>query len=81
VNGARKEVVVLAGPPHSPLTKTLAIDLERKGFIVYVLVSSKEEEEIVRREERADVKPLWFDVSEVSHNAALPPLLNTGHLG
>ena len=35
-NGSKTEVVILAGSPHSPLTKSLSLDLERRGFIVYI---------------------------------------------
>lgn len=65
INGSKKEAVVLAGPPHSPLTKSISLDLEKRGFVVYVLVTSLEEERIVRSEAKADIVPLHFDVSEV----------------
>lgn len=64
-NGARTEVVVLAGSPHSPLTKTLSLDLERRGFIVYIPVSTLSEEQVVHSISRTDVKSLSLDITSV----------------
>ncbi|CAL5866423.1 uncharacterized protein PFLUO_LOCUS631 [Penicillium psychrofluorescens] len=65
-NGARKEIVVVAGSPHEPMTRAIAVDLERRGYIVYVTVSSAEEEHIVQVEHRNDIKPLWLDLTTTS---------------
>lgn len=64
-NGSRTEVVVLAGSPHSPLTRSLSLDLERRGFIVYVPVSTLSEEQIIQSESRADIRPLNIDITSV----------------
>ena len=64
-NGGRTEVVVLASSPHSPLTKSLSLDLERRGFIVYIPVTSLPEEHLVQSEGRSDIRPLYLDVSSV----------------
>ncbi|KAF2253349.1 DUF1776-domain-containing protein [Trematosphaeria pertusa] len=64
-NGARREVIVIAGPPNSPITKSLSLDLERRGFIVYIVCSDLEEEQQVQSESRADVRPLHLDVADV----------------
>lgn len=64
-NGSRTEVVVLAGSPHSPLTRSLSLDLERRGFIVYIPVSTLSEEQTVRSESRADIRPLNMDITSV----------------
>ncbi|EPS38808.1 hypothetical protein H072_7424 [Dactylellina haptotyla CBS 200.50] len=61
-NGARKEVVVIHGQPHDPLVKSTAHDLERRGFIVYIAVSSHEDEQVVLSEGKADIKPLQIDI-------------------
>ncbi|CAF9922025.1 MAG: hypothetical protein HETSPECPRED_004699 [Heterodermia speciosa] len=61
--GSRKEVVVLAGSLLSSLTKSLALDLERRGFIVYIPVTSLPEEHLVQSESRPDIRPLHLDVS------------------
>lgn len=65
-NGARTEAVVLAGSPTSPLTTAIALDLERRGFIVYVITSTKEDEEHLRKQSRADVLPFDLDLIHVS---------------
>jgi NAD(P)-dependent dehydrogenase (short-subunit alcohol dehydrogenase family) len=63
-NGARREVVVIAGPPNSPIIRSLASDLERRGFIVYIVCSSMDEEQQVLSESRADVRPLLLDIAD-----------------
>lgn len=64
-NGSRTEVVVLAGSPHSPLTRSMSLDLERRGFIVYIPVSNVSEKQIVQSESRADIRPLNMDITSV----------------
>ncbi|GAB1204186.1 hypothetical protein APSETT445_002835 [Aspergillus pseudonomiae] len=66
-NGARKEIVVVAGSPHEPMTKAIATDLERRGYIVYITVSSADEEQLVQSENRMDIRPLWLDVTAHSN--------------
>ncbi|KAI4731742.1 DUF1776-domain-containing protein [Aureobasidium sp. EXF-10728] len=61
-NGARTEVVVLAGSPTSPLSTAIAMDLERRGFIVYVITSTREDEEHLRKQSRPDVLPFDLDL-------------------
>ena len=70
-NGARKEVVVLAGAPHEPISRSLSLDLERRGFIVYVIVNTPEEDHLVRSESRADIRPLHLNITDV--NCPVPP--------
>ena len=53
---------VLAGAPNSPIVRSLSLDLERRGFIVYIVCSSMDEEQQVLGESRADVRPLHLDV-------------------
>jgi hypothetical protein len=67
-NGARLEVVVLAGSPVEPITRSIALDLERRGFVVYIVCSTIEEEIMVQNEGRADIKPLMIDISDVSRS-------------
>lgn len=64
-NGSRTEVVVLAGSPHSPLTRLLSLDLERRGFIVYIPVSTLSEEQVIQSESRVDIRPLNMDITSV----------------
>ena len=70
-NGARSELVVLAGSPHSPLTKPLSLDLERRGFIVYILVNTLSEEQLVQSMSRADVKSLRLDITSVKPHCSI----------
>lgn len=35
-NGARRDVVLVVGSPTEPLTRLLALDFEKRGFIVYL---------------------------------------------
>lgn len=64
-NGGRLEVVVIAGSPSLPLTKSLALDMERRGFIVYIVCGTIEEEVMVQNLARPDVKPLNIDITDV----------------
>lgn len=57
-SGARTDVVVVAGATSSPLASAVALDLERRGFVVYVATSSTEEETYIRSLSRADLLPL-----------------------
>lgn len=57
-SGARIEVVVVAGATSSPIASAVALDLERRGFVVYVATSSAEEETYIRSLSRADLLPL-----------------------
>lgn len=64
-SGARTEVIVLAGSPHSPFTHSLSLDLERRGFIVYIPVGTLSEEQLVQSESRSDIRPLHLDITSV----------------
>ncbi|GAO13513.1 hypothetical protein UVI_02016110 [Ustilaginoidea virens] len=62
-NGGRAEVVVVAGSPTLPLTKSLSLDLERRGFIVYIVCGVTEDEAVVRGLSRPDIRPLSIDTT------------------
>ncbi|MCJ1414356.1 hypothetical protein MMC32_000682 [Xylographa parallela] len=89
-NGARTEVVVLAGSAHSPLTRSIALDLERRGFVVYIPVSTLAEEQTIHAELRADIHPLSIDITSpasaaytldrFSANLAHPPRHGTASM-
>lgn len=70
-NGSRTEVVVLAGSVHSPLTRSIALDLERKGFIVYIPISDLTEEHLVDAFERVDIRSLSLDITSVCFSITL----------
>lgn len=65
-NGGRVEVVVIAGSPSEPLTRTIATDLARRGFIIYWTASSPEEEEIVLKEGSDDIRALTIQSEDVN---------------
>ncbi|TGO59871.1 hypothetical protein BCON_0040g00140 [Botryotinia convoluta] len=68
--GARQEVVVIAGSPSEPITRSISLDLERRGFIVYVVCNTIEEEVLVQNESRQDIKPLMIDIVDPSSASA-----------
>jgi Fungal family of unknown function (DUF1776) len=79
-NGARLEVVVIAGSPGEPITRSLALDLERRGFIVFIVCSDVEEEVVVQNESRIDIRPLTIDVSHVGTSCvSIVPILISFH--
>ncbi|PQE23069.1 Duf1776 domain containing protein [Rutstroemia sp. NJR-2017a WRK4] len=69
-SGARTEVVVVAGSPSEPITRSISLDLERRGFIVYIVCNTIEEEVMVQNESRPDIKPLMIDIVDPSSASA-----------
>ncbi|KAL8945987.1 MAG: hypothetical protein Q9222_007553 [Ikaeria aurantiellina] len=65
-NGQRTEVVLLAGPPSAPLTRSLSLDLERRGFIVYIPAVTLGQERLIQAESKSDIRPLHLDVTSPS---------------
>ncbi|KAM5355540.1 hypothetical protein ACJ41O_002186 [Fusarium nematophilum] len=63
-NGGRTEVVVIAGSPTLPLTKSLSLDMERRGFIVYIVCNAAEDESMVHALSKADIRPLSIDTTD-----------------
>ncbi|ROT43648.1 DUF1776-domain-containing protein [Sodiomyces alkalinus F11] len=63
-NGGRLEVVVIASSPTLPLTQSLALDMERRGFIVFVVCNAAEDESMVHSMARPDIRPLSIDVTD-----------------
>lgn len=47
------------------MTRSIASDLERRGYIVFITVTSQEEENAVHAEGRPDIRPLLLDLTEV----------------
>ena len=62
-SGARTDVVVIAGAPASPITSALSLDLERRGFVVYVVANTNEDEHYVKSLTRADLLPLPLNLT------------------
>ncbi|PKX89712.1 DUF1776 domain-containing protein [Aspergillus novofumigatus IBT 16806] len=78
-NGARKEIVVVAGSPHEPMTRAIATDLERRGYIVFITVTSAQEEQLVRSENRMDIRALWLDLTATPSPSEIHPSLRDIH--
>ncbi|KAF4125206.1 protein of unknown function DUF1776 [Geosmithia morbida] len=72
-NGGRTEVVVIAGSASLPLTKSLALDMERRGFVVYIVCNAAEDESTVSSLSRRDIRPLTIDTTDVSLPFPSPP--------
>src|SRR5437773_388933 len=64
--GLKSKSTAIAGSPNDLITRTLSLDLERRGFIVYVVVGTVEEEQIVHNESRVDIRPLNIDITDVT---------------
>jgi len=54
------------------MTRSISLDLERRGFIVYIVCNTIEEEVLVQNESRSDIKPLMIDIVDVSSPHILP---------
>ncbi|KAF4975231.1 hypothetical protein FZEAL_7938 [Fusarium zealandicum] len=63
-NGGRTEVVVIAGSPTLPLTKSLSLDMERRGFIVFIVCNAAEDEAMIQTLGRPDIRPLSIDTTD-----------------
>jgi hypothetical protein len=59
------EVVVIAGSPSLPLTRSLSLDMERKGFIVFIVCNCVEDEMAVQNLSRPDIRALSIDTTDV----------------
>ena len=70
-NGGRTEVVVIAGSPTLPLTKSLSLDMQRRGFIVYIVCNAAEDEALVHSLARSDIRPLTIDTTDVRPSTTL----------
>ncbi|KAI0975095.1 DUF1776-domain-containing protein [Xylaria arbuscula] len=63
-NGGRLEVVVIAGSPSLPLTRSLALDLERRGFVVFIVCNTIEDELSVQQLSRPDIRGFSIDITD-----------------
>lgn len=57
------------------MTRSIAADLERRGYIVFIVVQSTEEQQVVEAENRSDIRALYIDIAEVCSLLTLPALL------
>ncbi|EGZ77221.1 DUF1776-domain-containing protein [Neurospora tetrasperma FGSC 2509] len=63
-SGGRMDVVVIAGSANLPLTRSVALDLERKGFIVFIVSSGPEDDIAIQNLARPDIRPLGVDTTD-----------------
>lgn len=81
--GARTDVVVVAGAVANPMTSAICLDLERRGYIVYVVSHTAADEHYIKAHSRADVIPLSLDLIDPytaqSQLAKLQDLLSRDH--
>lgn len=76
----RKECVVVLGA-HSPHGRDLALDLERRGFVVVATVADPREVDVLEKLSRGWLKALVLDPNEVRPPPlSLSPLLKIQHL-
>ena len=57
---------MIAGPPGAAITKSLMLDLERRGFVVYCVVNTQEDESLIQNEARTDLRPFHLDLVQPS---------------
>ena len=58
-------MVIIAGSPSLPLTRSLSLDLERKGFVVFIVSNGPEDEIMVQNLSRPDIRSLTIDTTDV----------------
>jgi hypothetical protein len=56
---------MIGNPGYTAMMRSVALDLEVKGFIVYVVVSTHEDMLLVQKETRSDIKPLYLATDDV----------------
>lgn len=47
-NGARRHVILLVGSPTEPMTRLVALDFERRGFIVYLTILDEKDSRYIQ---------------------------------
>lgn len=58
--------VVVAGASDSPISRSIILDLERRGFLVYVIASSPADDEMIRNEGKEYIQPFSLNVTDAS---------------
>ncbi len=55
----------MIGRPGSPALRSLSLDMERRGFVVYIVVRTSEQMATVQSESRGDIRPLMLEADDV----------------
>lgn len=63
-NGARLDVVLVVGSPTQPLTRLIALDFERRGFIVYLTILDEKDMKYT------ESNPITDDINYLNMNDA-----------
>ncbi len=61
VSGDRRHIVVIAPPSESFWSRHLALDLVRRGFLVFVACATDVQEASVRSESKPNIRPIRLD--------------------
>ncbi|RLV91054.1 hypothetical protein JA1_004140 [Spathaspora sp. JA1] len=61
-NGARRDVVLIVGSPTEPLTRLIALDFEKRGFIVYLTLLDANDSKYI------ESNPITDDVNYLNLN-------------
>ncbi|EGW33994.1 uncharacterized protein SPAPADRAFT_59401 [Spathaspora passalidarum NRRL Y-27907] len=61
-NGARRDVVLIIGSPTEPLTRLIALDFEKRGFIVYLTILDENDSKYI------ESNPITDDVNYLNLN-------------
>lgn len=61
-NGARRDVILVIGSPTEPLTRLIALDFEKRGFIVYLTIIDEKDLKYV------ELNPITDDINYLNLN-------------
>ncbi|KAK6456391.1 uncharacterized protein RJT20DRAFT_128264 [Scheffersomyces xylosifermentans] len=61
-NGARRDVILIVGSPTEPLTRLIALDFEKRGFIVYLTILDEKDYKYV------ESNPITDDINYLNLN-------------
>lgn len=61
-NGARRDVILIVGSPTEPLTRLIALDFEKRGFIVYLTILDEKDFKYI------EVNPITDDINYLNLN-------------
>lgn len=61
-NGARRDVILIVGSPTEPLTRLIALDFEKRGFIVYLTILDEKDFKYI------EANPITDDINYLNLN-------------
>lgn len=79
-NGARRDVVLVVGSPTEPMTRLIAVDFEKRGFIVYLtILDDKDYKYIQSNQVTDDIN--YLNLVEDSYETQLSKFRKILHVG